>query len=103
MEGFPLVISEAMLAGRVCLVSDVGGNVEVLSENQRPFVASAPNVAQTKKALRALFATTSKELEAIGVVNMELARRNMLHESSSPLATMIEDFIPDFAQKQSMK
>ena len=103
MEGFPLVISEAMLAGRVCLVSDVGGNVEVLSENQRPFVASAPNVAQTKKDLRALFATTSKELEAIGVVNMELARRNMLHESSSPLATMIEDFIPDFAQKQSMK
>jgi len=91
MEGFPLVVSEAMLAARVCLVSDVGGNAELFSEVQTPFVASAPNVVQTKKALSELFQKTSTELEVIGGINMELAHKTQLHDTSSRLATLIQE------------
>jgi glycosyltransferase involved in cell wall biosynthesis len=43
LEGMPLVIVEAMLCGRPCIVTDVAGNAELVEDNVSGFVASAPN------------------------------------------------------------
>ncbi len=41
-EGLPLVIVEAMLCGRFCIVTDVAGNTELIEDNINGFVAKAP-------------------------------------------------------------
>jgi glycosyltransferase involved in cell wall biosynthesis len=41
-EGLPLVVVEAMLSGRVPIVTDVGGNREVVEDGKTGFIASAP-------------------------------------------------------------
>jgi len=40
-EGMPITIVEAMLCGRVCIATDVGGNTELVSDNVNGFVAKA--------------------------------------------------------------
>jgi L-malate glycosyltransferase len=44
MEGMPLAVVEAMLCGRVCIVTDVGGNSEWIDDNINGFIALAPTV-----------------------------------------------------------
>jgi glycosyltransferase involved in cell wall biosynthesis len=41
-EGLPLAVVEAMLCGRICIVTDVAGNSELLEDNFTGFVAKAP-------------------------------------------------------------
>ena len=41
-EGLPLVLVEAMLSGRVAIVTDVAGNGEVVEDDVNGFLASAP-------------------------------------------------------------
>jgi len=41
IEGLPLVIVEAMLCGRPCIVTDVAGNAELVQDNVSGFVAAA--------------------------------------------------------------
>lgn len=50
-EGKPLAITEAMICGRPCVVSDVGGNAELIREGETGFVAEAPTVALIDAAL----------------------------------------------------
>ncbi|OUL31379.1 glycosyltransferase family 4 protein [Nostoc sp. 106C] len=42
IEGLPLAIVEAMLCGRLCIVTDVAGNTELIKDNINGFVAIAP-------------------------------------------------------------
>ena len=41
-EGLPLVLVEAMLSGRIAIVTSIAGNAEVTQDDQTGFVASAP-------------------------------------------------------------
>jgi len=41
-EGLPIVLVDAMLCGRPCIVTDVGGNAEIIEDNITGFVARAP-------------------------------------------------------------
>jgi glycosyltransferase involved in cell wall biosynthesis len=50
-EGLPLTIVEAMLCGRVPIVTDVGGNAELIRDGATGFVASAPTEAELDAAL----------------------------------------------------
>jgi glycosyltransferase involved in cell wall biosynthesis len=50
-EGLPLAVVEAMLCGRVCIVTDVGGNAELLEDNESGFVAAAPTVPLLDEAM----------------------------------------------------
>ena len=43
-EGMPLVVVEAMLCGRPCIASDVGGNRELIRDGINGFLAKAPTV-----------------------------------------------------------
>lgn len=41
-EGTPLTLLEAMISGRICIVTDVGGNAEWISDGENGFLAMAP-------------------------------------------------------------
>lgn len=51
MEGMPLAIVEAMLCGRPCVATDVGGAAEWIVEGISGFLADAATVASLDKAL----------------------------------------------------
>lgn len=55
-EGLPLVLVEAMLRGRVPIVTDVAGNAEVVTDNQTGFVAAAAAETAVDEALERAWA-----------------------------------------------
>jgi L-malate glycosyltransferase len=55
LEGTPLALIEAMLCGRPAVVSDVGGNAELIEEGKNGFVAEAPSPSSFGKALERLW------------------------------------------------
>jgi L-malate glycosyltransferase len=50
-EGLPISLVEAMACGRLAVVTDVGGNTELICEGITGFVAEAPSVVSFKDAL----------------------------------------------------
>ena len=50
-EGMPLVVVEAMLCGRPCVVTDVGGNRELVRDGINGFLAKAPTVELLDEAM----------------------------------------------------
>lgn len=59
-EGLPIAIMEAMLAGRVCIVSDVAGNAELMQDNDSGFVASGANVTAFAEAMERAWAARDR-------------------------------------------
>lgn len=51
VEGLPIVIVEAMLCNRMCIVTDVAGNAELLRDGESGFVAAAPKADLLDDAL----------------------------------------------------
>ncbi|MDD1782473.1 glycosyltransferase [Enterovibrio sp. ZSDZ35] len=51
MEGIPIVLLGAMFAGRTAIVTDVGGNKEMLKDNLTGFIAESPTVESIDAAL----------------------------------------------------
>jgi glycosyltransferase involved in cell wall biosynthesis len=50
-EGLPLALVEAMLCGRMGIVTDVSGNPEIIIDNENGFLAKAPDVEFVDEAL----------------------------------------------------
>ncbi|BCM88574.1 N-acetyl-alpha-D-glucosaminyl L-malate synthase [Abditibacteriota bacterium] len=50
-EGTPLAVVEAMLCGRMCIVTDVAGNPEIVEDNITGFVAAAPTPSLLDEAM----------------------------------------------------
>lgn len=50
-EGSPLALMEAMRCGRPAIVTDVGGNVELVDEGRTGFIAASPSVSAVDDAL----------------------------------------------------
>jgi glycosyltransferase involved in cell wall biosynthesis len=50
-EGMPLTVVEAMLCGRPCIATDVGGNKELIRDGVNGFLAKAPTVELLDEAM----------------------------------------------------
>jgi glycosyltransferase involved in cell wall biosynthesis len=50
-EGKPLALTEAMLCGRPAVVTDVGGNAELIQEDKTGFVAESATLPSLARAL----------------------------------------------------
>lgn len=50
-EGLPISLCEAMICGRPAIVTDVGGNTEMITEGETGFIAEAPSVYSYSKAM----------------------------------------------------
>jgi glycosyltransferase involved in cell wall biosynthesis len=50
-EGLPIAVVEAMLCGRIPIVTQVGGNAEVVTDGETGFLAPAPTVLLVEAAL----------------------------------------------------
>lgn len=65
LEGTPLSLIEAMLSGRSAVVSDVGGNAELIIEGVSGFVAEAPSLLSFGNAMERMW-KNSRLLSAFG-------------------------------------
>lgn len=59
MEGMPLALQEAMLCGRVPIVTDVGGNAELVQDGVNGFIARAPTADLLDEAMERAWARRS--------------------------------------------
>ena len=50
-EGSPIALMESMVCGRTAVVTNVGGNVELIHDNKTGFVAKAPTIELLDNAL----------------------------------------------------
>lgn len=50
-EGLPISLIEAAISGRTAVVTDVGGNTEIITDNETGFVACAPTPHSFSEAL----------------------------------------------------
>jgi glycosyltransferase involved in cell wall biosynthesis len=50
-EGMPLTVVEAMLCGRVCIATEVGGNKELIQDGRNGFLAKAATVELLDEAM----------------------------------------------------
>lgn len=55
-EGLPVAVVEAMLCGRPCVVTDVGGAGEVVEPGRSGWIAESPTVAALDRALESAWA-----------------------------------------------
>jgi glycosyltransferase involved in cell wall biosynthesis len=65
-EGMPLTVVEAMLCARTCIVTDVGGNRELVRDGVNGFLAKAPTVELLDEAMNRAWANRHR-LQEIGV------------------------------------
>ena len=66
LEGTPLTLIEAMLCGRCAVVSDVGGNAELIEEGISGFVAEAPSLHSFGSAMERMW-RQKNDLEKFGI------------------------------------
>jgi glycosyltransferase involved in cell wall biosynthesis len=93
-EGLPLVLVEAMLCGRVPIVTDVGGNREVLDDNVSGFVAAAPTEEAIDEAMERAWQRRG-EWPDIGRRAAESIRRSVSREPARDLAGLLLDMTRD--------
>lgn len=88
-EGLPLVVVEAMLCGRPCIVTDVAGNAELIEDGVSGFVASGPTVALLDAALERAWERRGEW----GAIGEAAARRVREMVPRDPAAVFAEEIV----------
>jgi len=87
-EGLPLVLVEAMLCGRVPIVTAVAGNREVVDDNETGFLAAAPTEDAIDEALERAWQRRD-EWQAIGARAAERIRTLVPRDPAAVFAGML--------------
>jgi glycosyltransferase involved in cell wall biosynthesis len=88
-EGMPLAVLEALLCGRVCVVTDVAGNTEYVDDGVTGFVAAAPTVPLFADALERAWARRA-EWRQIGAAAARAAREKIPPDPAAVFVKEIE-------------
>jgi glycosyltransferase involved in cell wall biosynthesis len=88
-EGLPLVLVEAMLSGRVPIVTDVAGNTEVLEDDVSGFVVAAPSERALDEAMERAW-QRRHEWRGIGEVAADRIRQLV---PSNPAAVLGDELL----------
>ena len=93
-EGMALTVVEAMLCGRPCIVTDVGGNSELIRDGINGFLARASTVSLLDEAMNRAWKDRDK-LEEMGCIAARDARqfvsRDPGEDFARELASVAED------------
>ncbi len=93
MEGLPLVVVEAMLCGRPCIVTDIAGSAELIDDNVTGFVAAATNSKQIDEALERAWSHRT-EWPAIGKLAAERIRQLVPRDPIATFAEKVLECVP---------
>ena len=93
-EGMPLALVEAMLCGRPAIVTDVGGNRELVRDGVNGFLAKAPTVELLDEALNRAWAGR-KQLREMGNVAAEDVRRWVSQNPGEEFVQELLDLVDD--------
>jgi glycosyltransferase involved in cell wall biosynthesis len=85
-EGLPIVIVEAMMAGRPCIVTDVGGNAELLHDGETGFIAEAPSVPLLAATLERAW-SQRRRWQAMGALAAQSVRQLV---PADPVAAFVQ-------------
>ncbi|CAN5387971.1 hypothetical protein BH10BAC1_BH10BAC1_15950 [soil metagenome] len=88
LEGTPLSLIEAILCGRTAVVSDVGGNAELIEDGISGFVAEAPSVNSFGKAMERMWGRKD-ELKILGVYANETSKNKVCLNSHEIILDLI--------------
>ncbi|MDX1932125.1 MAG: glycosyltransferase family 4 protein [Capsulimonadales bacterium] len=85
-EGLPLTVVEAMWCGRPIIVTDVGGNAELMDDGETGFLATGPSVEEFDTALERAW-ERREEWERIGQL---AARRIRERIPADPIGVFVD-------------
>lgn len=88
-EGLPLAIVEAMLCGRACVVTDVGGNAELIRDNVTGFVAVAPKAGCLDDAMERAWSRRT-QIREVGRLAAQSIRQLL---PKDPVGVFVEEII----------
>ena len=90
IEGTPLSMVEAMLSGRACVVSDIAGMTEWITEGDTGFVAEAPSPRSFGAALERAWTARDRWRE-MGESAYTFAMENYNREPGKPLLAILKE------------
>jgi L-malate glycosyltransferase len=93
-EGKPLALSEAMLCGRTAVVTDVGGNAELVIDGVNGFVAQSATLASLKETMERAWINRAM-WEDMGRQAHDSMSKGLLSPPGETVATYIIDAISE--------
>ena len=87
VEGLPIVIVEAMMCGRPCIVTDVAGNAELIEDGVTGFVAAAPAFKLLDEAMERAWERRD-QWETMGRLAAERIRK---HIPEDPVGVFVQE------------
>lgn len=91
VEGMPISLIEAMLCGRTAVVTDVGGNRELIGETSAVYIAEAATIYSFDKALELAW-NSRANWEAIGKKAFDVANNYYLGNPASQILDKIINY-----------
>jgi glycosyltransferase involved in cell wall biosynthesis len=92
VEGLPLVVIEATLCGRPCVVTDVGGNREIVEDDVTGFVARSASVDSVDEAMERMWRRRG-ELRAMGAKGAERLRARLPRDPGKVFAERLMELM----------
>ena len=88
-EGMPVTVVEAMLCGRACIASDVGGNRELIRDSINGFLAKAPTIELLDEAMNRAWESRAR-LREMGCTAAKDARQFVSRDPGEDFARELE-------------